>query len=227
MEYSHKELRQEMVDVCLESLHEGMFTGTSGNLSVALGDGTMLITPTSVRYTVMRPVDIVRCDLDGNIIEGELQPSSEWRMHAAVYRAYPEHKAIFHTHSPYATAFAVVHKPIPPVLIETQIFLNGGVECAEYATPGTFAVGENAVPCLKDGRGGCLLNNHGVLAVGKDLPVHRGQRTHLSLCSADRRTCGAGEAVISGKGCFVRADRVVRPYEITEDPCQMTRILRY
>ena len=58
MEYSHKELRQEMVDVCLESLHEGMFTGTSGNLSVALGDGTMLITPTSVRYTVMRPVDI-------------------------------------------------------------------------------------------------------------------------------------------------------------------------
>ena len=182
MEYSHKELRQEMVDVCLESLHEGMFTGTSGNLSVALGDGTMLITPTSVRYTVMRPVDIVRCDLDGNIIEGELQPSSEWRMHAAVYRAYPEHKAIFHTHSPYATAFAVVHKPIPPVLIETQIFLNGGVECAEYATPGT---------------------------------------------SADRRTCGAGEAVISGKGCFVRADRVVRPYEITEDPCQMTRILRY
>ena len=134
MEYSHKELRQEMVDVCLESLHEGMFTGTSGNLSVALG------------------VDIVRCDLDGNIIEGELQPSSEWRMHAAVYRAYPEHKAIFHTHSPYATAFAVVHKPIPPVLIETQIFLNGGVECAEYATPGTFAVGENAVPCLKDGR---------------------------------------------------------------------------
>ena len=87
MEYSHKELRQEMVDVCLESLHEGMFTGTSGNLSVALGDGTMLITPTSVRYTVMRPVDIVRCDLDGNIIEGELQPSSEWRMHAAVYRA--------------------------------------------------------------------------------------------------------------------------------------------
>ena len=112
MEYSHKELRQEMVDVCLESLHEGMFTGTSGNLSVALEDGTMLITPTSVRYTVMRPMDIVRCDLDGNIIEGDLQPSSEWRMHAAIYRAYPEYKAIFHTHSPYATAFAVVHKPI-------------------------------------------------------------------------------------------------------------------
>lgn len=169
MEYSRKELRQEMVDVCLESLREGLFTGTSGNLSVALGDGTMLITPTSVRYTVMRPVDIVRCDLEGNIVEGELCPSSEWRMHAAVYRAYPAHQAIFHTHSPYATAFAVVHKPIPPVLIETALFLGGAVECAAYATPGTDAVGENAIPCLRDGRGGCLLGNHGVLAVGKDL----------------------------------------------------------
>ena len=169
MEDSHKKLRQEMVDACLESLREGLFTGTSGNLSVSLGDGTMLITPTSVRYTVMRPMDIVRCALDGNIIEGGLQPSSEWRMHAAIYRAYPGIQAVFHTHSPYATAFAVVHKPIPAVLIETQLFLGGDVECAEYATPGTFAVGENAVPCLKNGRGGCLLNNHGVLAVGKDL----------------------------------------------------------
>ena len=124
-------------------------------------------------------MDIVRCDLDGNIIEGELQPSSEWRMHAAVYRAYPEHKAIFHTHSPYATAFAVVHKPIPSVLIETRIFLGGDVACAEYATPGTFAVGENAVPCLKDGRGGCLLNNHGVLAVGRDLNEARTRAQYI------------------------------------------------
>ena len=179
MEYSHKELRQEMIDVCLESLHEGLFTGTSGNLSVALGDGTMLITPTSVRYTVMRPMDIVRCDLDGKVLEGELRPSSEWRMHAAVYRAYPETKAIFHTHSPYATAFAVVHKPIPAVLIETMMFLGGDVTCAEYATPGTFAVGENAVPCLKDGRGGCLLNNHGVLAVGRDLNEARTRAQYI------------------------------------------------
>ena len=179
MEYSHKELRQEMVDVCLESLHEGLFTGTSGNLSVALGDGTMLITPTSVRYTVMRPMDIVRCDLDGKVLEGELRPSSEWRMHAAVYRAYPEIRAIFHTHSPYATDFAVVHKPIPAVLIETMMFLGGDVACAEYATPGTFAVGENAVPCLKDGRGGCLLNNHGVLAVGRDLNEARTRAQYI------------------------------------------------
>ena len=168
-----------MVDICLESLHEGLFTGTSGNLSVSLGDGTMLITPTSVRYTVMRPVDIVRCDLDGHVLEGELRPSSEWRMHAEVYRACPQLGALFHTHSPYATALAVVHRPIPPVLIETQIFLGGEVACAAYAPPGTRAVGENAVPCLRDGRGGCLLNNHGVLAVGKDLNEARTRAQYI------------------------------------------------
>lgn len=167
MEYM--DLRRQMVDICLESLREGLFTGTSGNLSVHLPDGTMLITPTSVRYTVMQPEDIVQCALDGRIMEGHLQPSSEWRMHAAVYKAYPALGAQFHTHSPYATAFSVVHKPIPAVLIESWFFLGGDVLCAEYATPGTFAVGENAVPCLRDGRGGCLLNNHGVLAVGRDL----------------------------------------------------------
>ncbi len=165
----HKELRQDMVDVCLAALEEGLFTGTSGNLSVNLGDGTMLITPTSLRYRLMRPMDIVHCDLEGNVLFGERQPSSEWRMHAAIYRAYPQHTCVFHTHSPYATAFSVVHKPIVPVLIETMIFLGGQMECAAYATPGTDAVGENAVPCLKDGQGGCLLNNHGVLAVGSSI----------------------------------------------------------
>lgn len=166
-------LCQEMVDICRESVQEGLFTGTSGNLSVNLGDGTMLITPTSVRYTVMTAEDIVHCDFAGNVWEGRLRPSSEWRMHAAIYQAYPEQGAVFHTHSPYATAFAVVHQPIPAVLIESWMFLGGDVLCAEYATPGTAAVGENAVPCLRDGRGGCLLNNHGVLAVGKDLKEAR------------------------------------------------------
>ncbi|MEA5144361.1 MAG: class II aldolase/adducin family protein [Oscillibacter sp.] len=164
-----QKIREEMVALCLESFHEGLFTGTSGNLSVYLKEeGLMLITPTSVRYDVMRPEDIVLCDLEGNIAEGHLNPSSEWRMHAIVYKNYPDTGSVFHTHSPYATAFAVVHKAIPATLIETHFFLGGTVECAAYATPGTDGVGLNAVPALK-GKGGCLLANHGVLAVGMDM----------------------------------------------------------
>lgn len=163
------ELRQEIVDRSLQAFHEGLFSGTSGNMSCYLREeDLMLITPTSVRYDVMRAEDIVVLRLDGTVVEGHLKPSSEWRMHAAVYESCPDVNAVFHTHSPYATAFAVVRKSIPAVLIESRIFLGGDVRCADYAAPGTKEVGLNAIPALRD-RGGCTLANHGVLAVGKDL----------------------------------------------------------
>ena len=163
------ELRQEIVDRSLQAFHEGLFSGTSGNMSCYLREeDLMLITPTSVRYDVMRAEDIVVLRLDGTVVEGHLKPSSEWRMHAAVYEAYGETNAVFHTHSPYATAFAVVRESIPAVLIESCVFLGGDIRCADYAAPGTKEVGVNAVPALRD-RGGCTLANHGVLAVGKDL----------------------------------------------------------
>ena len=156
MEQNLDILRQEIVDKSLEAFREGLFSGTSGNMSCR------------VAPDVLRAQDIVRMKLDGTVLEGELQPSSEWRMHAAVYKAYGETNAVFHTHSPYATAFAVVRKSIPAVLIESCIFLVGDIRCAAYAAPGTESVGTNAIPALRD-RGGCTLANHGVLAVGKDL----------------------------------------------------------
>ena len=102
------ELRQEIVDRSLQAFHEGLFSGTSGNMSCYLREeDLMLITPTSVRYDVMRAEDVVALRLDGTVVEGHLKPSSEWRMHAAVYEGCPDVNAVFHTHSPYATAFAV------------------------------------------------------------------------------------------------------------------------
>ena len=168
MEQNLDILRQEIVGRSLEAFREGLFSGTSGNMSCRIAPDEMLITPTSVRYDVLRAQDIVRMKFDGTVLEGALQPSSEWRMHTAVYEAYGETNAVFHTHSPYATAFAVVRQSIPAVLIESCVFLGGDVRCADYAAPGTKAVGLNAVPAHKD-RGGCTLANHGVLAVGKDL----------------------------------------------------------
>ena len=139
MEQNLDILRQEIVDKSLEAFREGLFSGTSGNMSCRVAPDEMLITPTSVRYDVLRAQDIVYMKLDGTVLEGELQPSSEWRMHAAVYKAYGETNAVFHTHSPYATAFAVVRKSIPAVLIESCIFLGGDIRCADYAAPGTEA----------------------------------------------------------------------------------------
>jgi len=161
--------KEEVAEFARRGFEEHLFAGTSGNLSVYDSkEGKMYITASGIRYETMTQEDVMVTDLDGNILEGKHKPSSEWRLHAAIYRAYPDTGAVVHTHSPYATAFAVCRKPIPATLIEMYFFLGGDVPCAPYATPGTDAVGNSAVPLLKD-RGGCLLSNHGVIAVGKNM----------------------------------------------------------
>ncbi len=144
--------RKAAVCACAKrSYQEKLFAGTSGNLSAYDEEsGRMVITPTSVPYEEITPEDMVVMDLDGTVYEGTRQPSSEWRMHAAVYQAKPETGAIIHTHSPYATAFAVNHRKIPVILIEMVPFLGGDIPLARFAYPGTAAVGEEAVKVLRD-----------------------------------------------------------------------------
>ncbi len=162
-------MRRALVDTAKLAYREKLFSGTSGNLSILLeAERLMLITPTSVRYEQLSPEDIVLMQLDGTVVEGTHCPSSEWRMHAQVYARCPGILAQVHTHSPYATAFAAAHRAIPACLIEMTCFLGGTVPCADYAPPGTEAVGLRCAEVLP-GHGGCLLANHGVLAVGGSL----------------------------------------------------------
>ena len=169
-----QEMRRAVCAWSKQCYKEQLFAGTSGNLSVYDRErGLMVITPTSVAYETIEPEDMVVLRLDGEVTEGRYRPSSEWRMHAAVYEAKEEVSALIHTHSPYATAFAVNNRGIPPILIEMVPFLGGDVPLAKYATPGTRAVGDEAVRAL-EGRHGCLLANHGVLAAGDSL-----ERAHL------------------------------------------------
>ena len=163
-----EELKQEIVDKSLQAFLAGLFAGTSGNMSTYIPEeDIMLITPTSVRYETMKAEQIVEMRLDGTVIS-DGKPSSEWHLHAEMYKAHPNVKAVFHTHSPYGTAFAVNHMSIPATLIEAYFFLGGEVPCADYATPGTAEVGIGAAKTIGD-KGGVLLANHGVVAVGKDL----------------------------------------------------------
>ena len=159
--------RQALVDCARRAYAEGLFSGTSGNLSMRTDRG-MLITPTSVRYETLSPEDIVHLRPDGAVLEGRFAPSSEWRMHAEIYARFPAVGAIVHTHSPHATAFAAANRSIPESLIEMRFFLGGEVPCAAYAPAGTREVGLRCCEVLS-GRGGCLMANHGAVAVGKDL----------------------------------------------------------
>ena len=162
-------IQSQLVQTAQRAYREKMFAATSGNLSVFDREsGKIYITPGSFPYEKMTPEDIMAIDLDGNILQGKHSPSSEWRMHAAIYRADKRVNAIVHTHSPYATAFAINHMRIPAVLYEMVFFLGGDIPVAEGAIPGTPEVGENCVPVLKE-RNGCLMANHGALAVGDTL----------------------------------------------------------
>ncbi|MDD4074584.1 MAG: class II aldolase/adducin family protein [Eubacteriales bacterium] len=161
--------KQQVVDFSKRAFERKLFAGTSGNLSVYDREKDRIyITPSSVRYETMQPADVMVIDLAGKVLEGPHKPSSEWRLHTAVYAVYPQIGALVHTHSPFATAFAVNREEIPATLIEMFFFLGGSIPCAPYACPGTAEVGAYAVPLLED-KGGCLLANHGVLAVGKDM----------------------------------------------------------
>lgn len=162
-------VKAKILEVAKNSFRQGLFAGTSGNLSAYIKEkGCVIITPSSIRYETMKLEDLVVIDLDGNIIEGYNKPSSEWQMHCMVYKECDHVASVFHTHSPYATSFAVSGIEIPMILIEMLPFLGGSVPVAGIALPGTDEMGIEAIKFLKD-RNACLLSNHGVLTVGNSV----------------------------------------------------------
>ena len=176
------EIRESIVKYSKLMYDEHLVSATSGNISVRLPDkpDAFAITPSSESYLTMTADRIVVMTVDGDILQcpKDAKPSSEWRLHAELYRAKPKVNAIVHTHSPYATSFAVVREGIPLILIEMQPWLGGDIPLAEYAPTGSLQLGLNAARDIGD-RGGCLLANHGVVAVGEDLNLAYVRATYI------------------------------------------------
>jgi len=145
----------------------GFMPSKSGNLSVRTARGC-LITPSGLPYAVTAPEDLVEMAADGSAPANARRPSSEWRLHAAIYAARPEVHAVVHTHSPFATALSCARQGIPP--FHYMIALAGGedIRCSAYATFGTAELAEAVVTALA-GRKAALIANHGVVAVGATL----------------------------------------------------------
>ena len=163
--------REEIVEAAKALDALGFMPGKSGNVSRRTPGG-FLITPSGLPYAVMGAGDLVEVAPDGTVLSGDRRPSSEWRLHAAVYAARPEAMAMVHTHSPMATALSCAREGIPP--FHYMIALAGGndVRCAPYATFGTEALAANCVSAL-EGRRAALLANHGVVAFGASLASAR------------------------------------------------------
>lgn len=166
----YQEIQNEVLEVAVKAYREKLMAGTSGNFSAFdEGNKIMAITPSGMEYNELKTEDISVLDLEGNQIAGEYKPSSEWRMHLEMYKKMPNIKGIAHTHSPYATSFAVINEPIEVILIEMAL-LGGRIPVAPFALPGSTKLGENiAETMIKNKVYGCLMQSHGAIATGNTL----------------------------------------------------------
>jgi len=160
-------IKEEIVEACRGLVAKGLVAGSSGNVSRRCGEA-VVITPSRLPYSQLRPQDVVVIDFQANLVEGELPPSSEALAHLAIYRARPDAGAIVHTHSLFASALAVAGLEIPPIVDEQVVALGGAVAVAPYAPAGSEELAEGASRTLGE-RNAVLLRNHGVIAVGRDL----------------------------------------------------------
>lgn len=162
------EERREIAEYGRKLIELRLTKGTGGNLSIfSRSEGLMAITPSGIDYFEIRPEDVVVMDLNGNIVEGERKPSSEYAMHKIFYEKRTDINAMIHTHTMFATTIACLNETLPPV--HYMLALAGpDVRCAKYATYGTVELAENAFEAMKD-RKAVLLANHGLLVGGKDL----------------------------------------------------------
>ena len=163
-----EKLKEQLVQLHLELPKNNLVVWTGGNVSARDPEtGYVGIKPSGVRYEDLHSKDIVILDLDGNIVEGDLQPSSDTASHLYIYRHRADIGGIVHTHSPYATAFAAVGRSIPVVLTAIADEFGGPIPCGGFALIGDEAIGEVIVENLGNSPA-VLLKNHGVFTVGKN-----------------------------------------------------------
>lgn len=154
-----------LVETARRTVRDGLVVGTSGNVSVRVGD-TVLVTPSGVPYDRLTPEDVTGVDLDGHQVLGTLVPTSELPMHLAVHRT-TDAGAVVHTHAVYATAVSTLVPELPAIHYMCAA-LGGPVRVAPYATYGTPELAENMLHALA-GRSACLLQNHGTITYGTTL----------------------------------------------------------
>jgi L-ribulose-5-phosphate 4-epimerase len=161
-------LREEIYRLHLELPKWRLVTWTSGNLSGRDPEtGYVVIKPSGVRYEDLAPELMVVVDLEGQVIEGDLKPSSDTASHLYIYRHRPDVGGVVHTHSPYATAFAAVGQPIPVCLTAIADEFGCTIPCGGFAPIGGEEIGREVVQGIGDSPA-ILLKQHGVFTIGPD-----------------------------------------------------------
>ncbi len=185
-----QQLRQQLLAASRHLVELGLNRGTAGNASLRHGEG-MLITPSALPVVEMTTDSMVHMDLEGKVLQGG-KPSSEWRFHRDIFKARPEIGAVLHMHSIYATTIACLGKDVPAVHYHIAIAGGDSIRCTPYTIFGEQNLSDLALDALHD-RKACLLGNHGMIALGKDLADALSVAQEVEyLCEIYWRTLQAG-----------------------------------
>lgn len=187
---SEQESRQQLLAASRRLVELGLNRGTAGNASVRHGEG-MLITPSALPVAEMTTGSMVCMDLEGKVLQGG-KPSSEWRFHRDIFVARPEIGAVLHMHSTFATTIACLGRDVPAVHYHIAIAGGDSIRCTPYTIFGEQNLSDLALEALHD-RKACLLGNHGMIALGKDLADALSVAQEVEyLCEIYWRTLQAG-----------------------------------
>jgi ribulose-5-phosphate 4-epimerase/fuculose-1-phosphate aldolase len=215
---SHKDSVLESSRWLLENGYFGSRRGSGGNVSVRIDEGDLMaITPSSVPYRELSAEDIYVVDFDLSIIEGGLKPSVEAGMHSIIYKMRPDVHAIVHTHQVFGSVFGVINEPIPALFDEIAFSLGHIVEVVPYALSGSVDLVNNVRSKLSNNANAYILQNHGVLALGKDLDkallhaelLEKAAQVYFMALSTDKVVHTLPEPVIE-------MIRVLRNHEVSE-----------
>jgi L-ribulose-5-phosphate 4-epimerase len=162
------ELRKEVCELHAQLPLNNLVAWTSGNISARDSETNLVvIKPSGIRFEHLTPRNMVVVDIDGNLVEGEYKASSDTASHCYIYRHMPNVFGVVHTHSRYATAFAVTGRSIPCHTTAMGDEFGGEIPCGGFALIGGEEIGQRVVEALEGKRSpSCLLVNHGVFAVG-------------------------------------------------------------
>jgi len=159
--------RTEVAEACRRLAEERLVIGTAGNVSAKAGDDAIAVSPTGAVLAELAPEQVSVVDLDGNLVDGDLEPTSELGLHLGIYERY-DAGAVVHTHAPMATALACVLDDELPCVHYSMLLLGGSVRVAPYETFGTPELAAAVLDAL-DGKTAALMANHGAITHAPDV----------------------------------------------------------
>lgn len=175
-----KRNKREIIEIGKKLWLQGLVAANDGNISVRVRNDKFLTTATGVSKGELNYKNILLIDGQGHVLEKtNIKPSTELKMHLAIYEKRPDVQAVVHAHPPYATAFSITGEDLSEPFLSEMILLLGKVPIAPYATPSTEEVPQSILPYLEENNA-LLLQNHGALTFGASL-----QQTYYAMESLE------------------------------------------